>query len=85
MPNLWYIKFSGFFKAEDIEEILAEIDPSQMEDYKKFFNQFDKEKKGYVMVIQVGLVMDAMQQDYEEKTMRKIIRKFDADGKHSEK
>jgi len=66
--------------AEDIEEIIAEIDSSQMEDYKKFFNQFDKEKKGYVMVIQVGLVMDAMQQDYEEKTMRKIIRKFDADG-----
>jgi len=66
--------------AEDIEEILAEIDPSQMEDYKKFFDQFDKDKKGYVMVIQVGLVMNAMQQDYEEKSMRKIIRKFDADG-----
>jgi len=66
--------------SEEIDEIIAEIDQSQMEDYQKFFNQFDKEKKGYVMVIQVGLVMDAMQLDYEEKTMRKIIRKFDADG-----
>jgi calmodulin len=66
--------------AEDIDEIIAEIDSSQMDDYRKFFDQFDKDKKGYVMVIQVGLVMNAMQLDYEEKSMRKIIRKFDADG-----
>jgi len=66
--------------AEDIDEIIAEIDSSQMDHYRKFFDQFDKDKKGYVMVIQVGLVMNAMQLDYEEKSMRKIIRKFDADG-----
>jgi len=66
--------------AEDIEEILAEIDASQMEEYRKFFDMFDKDKKGYVMVIQVGQVMDAMQQDYDEKSLRKTVRKFDADG-----
>jgi Ca2+-binding EF-hand superfamily protein len=66
--------------AEEIEEILAQIDPDQMEEYQKFFDMFDIDKKGYVMVIQVGSVMDAMQQEYDEKTLRKTVRKFDADG-----
>jgi Ca2+-binding EF-hand superfamily protein len=66
--------------AEDIEEILLEIDEEAMKEYKKFFELFDKDKKGYVMAIQVGQVMDAMQQEYDDKTMRKTIRKFDADG-----
>ena len=29
---------------------------------------------------QVGQVMDAMQQDFDEKMLRKTVRKFDADG-----
>jgi len=66
--------------AEDIDEILAEIDESSMEEYKRFFEMFDTGKRGYVMAIQIGQVMDAMQQDYDEKSMRKTIKKFDADG-----
>ena len=61
--------------AEDIEEILAEIDESTMEEYQKFFNLFDKDKKGYIMAIQVGQVMDAMEQEYDDKMMRKTIKK----------
>ncbi|EFP11477.1 hypothetical protein GCK72_000297 [Caenorhabditis remanei] len=66
--------------AEDIEEILAEIDGSQIEEYQKFFDAFDRGKQGYIMATQIGQIMHGMEQDFDEKTLRKLIRKFDADG-----
>ena len=66
--------------AENIEEILAEIDEDQIGEYQHFFDMFDKNKNGYIMATQLHLIMDAMEQDYDEKTLRKLIRKFDADG-----
>ncbi|KAI6178775.1 EF hand [Aphelenchoides besseyi] len=66
--------------AENIEEILSEIDGSQMEEYQRFFDMFDRGKQGYIMATQLGQIMNAMEQDFDEKTLRKLIRKFDADG-----
>ncbi|PIO69038.1 EF hand [Teladorsagia circumcincta] len=76
--------------AEDIEEILAEIDGEQIEglfllweilsEYQKFFDDFDRGKQGYIMATQIGQIMRAMEQEFDEKTLRKLIRKFDADG-----
>uniref|UniRef100_A0A915LP41 EF-hand domain-containing protein n=1 Tax=Meloidogyne javanica TaxID=6303 RepID=A0A915LP41_MELJA len=66
--------------AENIEEILAEIDEDQIEEYQHFFDLFDKGKNGYIMATQLSQIMDVMEQDYDEKTLRKLIRKFDADG-----
>ncbi|CAK5086541.1 unnamed protein product [Meloidogyne enterolobii] len=66
--------------AENIEEILAEIDGSQIEEYQRFFDMFDRGKNGYIMATQIGTIMNAMEQDFDEKTLRKLIRKFDADG-----
>ena len=76
------VKFipSVSFQAEDIDEILAEIDGSQMEEYQKFFDAFDRGKQGYIMATQIGQIMHSMEQDFDEKTLRKLIRKFDADG-----
>ncbi|RCN37742.1 EF hand [Ancylostoma caninum] len=84
-------------RAEDIEEILAEIDGEQIEEYQKFFDDFDRGKQGYIMATQIGQIMRAMEQEFDEKhffldilgrhmtlltdmTLRKLIRKFDADG-----
>ena len=66
--------------AENIEEILTEIDGSQIEEYQRFFDMFDRGKNGYIMATQIGQIMNAMEQDFDEKTLRKLIRKFDADG-----
>jgi len=66
--------------AADIEEILSEIDGSQMEEYQRFFDMFDRGKQGYIMATQLGTIMSQMDQDYDEKTLRTLIRKFDADG-----
>lgn len=41
---------------------------------------FDRGKQGYIMATQIGQIMHAMEQDFDEKTLRKLIRKFDADG-----
>lgn len=41
---------------------------------------FDREKKGMIMATQLGSIMKSMQQDFDEKTLRKLIQKFDADG-----
>ncbi|KAL3072833.1 hypothetical protein niasHS_017807 [Heterodera schachtii] len=68
------------YDAENIEEILAEIDGSRIEEYQRFFDMFDKNKHGYIMATQIGQIMRAMDQDFEEKKLRKLIRKFDADG-----
>ena len=38
--------------AENIEEILAEIDESQLEEYQHFFDMFDRSKNGYIMATQ---------------------------------
>jgi len=66
---------------EEIEEIMAQIDDAQLAEFQKFFDSFDREKNGYIMSSQVGRILEAMgQTDYDEKTMRKTIRKFDADG-----
>jgi len=66
--------------AENIEDILAEIDGSQMEEYQKFFDMFDRGKQGYINATQIGQIMIAMGQEFDEKQLRKLIRKFDADG-----
>lgn len=57
--------------AENIEEILAEIDGSQIEEYQRFFDMFDRGKNGYIMATQIGQIMNAMEQDFDEKTLRK--------------
>lgn len=40
--------------AENIEEILAEIDESQLEEYQHFFDMFDRSKNGYIMATQAN-------------------------------
>ncbi|KAF7632576.1 Legumain, partial [Meloidogyne graminicola] len=68
------------YGREDIEEILAEIDGSLIEEYEKFFDRFDKHNHGYIMATQIGQIMKAMEQEFDERTLRRLIRKFDADG-----
>jgi Ca2+-binding EF-hand superfamily protein len=51
-----------------------------MEEYQRFFDMFDRGKQGYIMATQLGQIMHAMEQEFDEKTLRKLIRKFDADN-----
>uniref|UniRef100_A0A1I7X4Y2 EF-hand domain-containing protein n=1 Tax=Heterorhabditis bacteriophora TaxID=37862 RepID=A0A1I7X4Y2_HETBA len=61
--------------AEDIEEILAEIDGDQIEEYQKFFDAFDRGKQGYIMATQIGQIMHAMEQDFDEKLSVSSIKR----------
>ena len=59
--------------AENSEEMLAEIDGAQIEEYQRFFDMFDRSKNGYIMATQIGTIMNAMEQDFDEKTLRKCV------------
>uniref|UniRef100_A0A915LYV5 EF-hand domain-containing protein n=1 Tax=Meloidogyne javanica TaxID=6303 RepID=A0A915LYV5_MELJA len=48
--------------------------------YERFFDRFDKHNHGYIMATQIGQIMRAMDQEFDERTLRRLIRKFDADG-----
>jgi Ca2+-binding EF-hand superfamily protein len=41
---------------------------------------FDRGKQGYIMATQIGQVMQAMEQDFDEKTLRKLVAKYGAAG-----
>ena len=41
---------------------------------------FDRGKQGYIMVTQMGQILQGMGEEFDEKTLRKLVRRFDADG-----
>jgi len=65
---------------EDIEEVMAEIDEEQLQEYQRVFDQFDREKKGTVVAGQIGRMLNALEQDYDDKVLRKNLSRFDAEG-----
>lgn len=60
--------------------LLRGIEFYAFSEYQRFFDMFDRGKQGYIMATQIGQIMHAMEQDFDEKTLRKLVRKFDADG-----
>ena len=45
-----------------------------------FFEMFEKAKTGHILITQIGKIMKTMGQHFDEKALRKLVRKFDADG-----
>uniref|UniRef100_A0A914VF43 EF-hand domain-containing protein n=1 Tax=Plectus sambesii TaxID=2011161 RepID=A0A914VF43_9BILA len=62
--------------ADALEQLTAE----QIEQFRKYFNMFDKEKKGYIHAAQVGQILRTMGQAFEERDLKKLIKQFDSDG-----
>uniref|UniRef100_A0A915MXR6 EF-hand domain-containing protein n=1 Tax=Meloidogyne javanica TaxID=6303 RepID=A0A915MXR6_MELJA len=66
--------FEGNFCA------LPHVGLKRCRQYERFFDRFDKHNHGYIMATQIGQIMRAMDQEFDERTLRRLIRKFDADG-----
>lgn len=49
--------------------------------FRKYFNMFDKEKKGFIHTSQVGQILRTMGQAFEERDLKQLIKEFDSDGK----
>ncbi|KAK6015864.1 EF hand [Ostertagia ostertagi] len=48
--------------------------------FRKYFNMFDKENKGYIKATQVGQILRTMGQAFEERDLKQLIKEFDTDG-----
>jgi len=66
--------------SDAVQAALEQLDPAQLEQFKKYFNMFDKEKKGYIHTSQVGQILRTMGQAFEERDLKQLIKEFDTDG-----
>uniref|UniRef100_A0A915DZK5 EF-hand domain-containing protein n=1 Tax=Ditylenchus dipsaci TaxID=166011 RepID=A0A915DZK5_9BILA len=61
-------------------EALEQLSSDQIEQFRKYFNMFDKENKGYIRATQVGQILRTMGQAFEERDLKNLIKEFDSDG-----
>ena len=66
--------------SEVVQAALEQLAPEQIEQFRKYFNMFDKEKKGFVHTSQVGQILRTMGQAFEERDLKQLIKEFDSDG-----
>ena len=66
--------------SEAVQAALEELTPQQLEQFKKYFTMFDKEKKGFIHTSQVGQILRTMGQAFEERDLKQLIKEFDTDG-----
>jgi len=66
--------------SEAVQAALEELTPAQIEQFKKYFMMFDKDKKGYIHTSQVGQILRTMGQAFEERDLKQLIKEFDSDG-----
>ncbi|CAI4229667.1 unnamed protein product [Auanema sp. JU1783] len=66
----------GDIVADALEQLTAE----QIEQFRKYFNMFDKEQKGFIRATQVGQILRTMGQAFEERDLKQLIKEFDTDG-----
>jgi|UniRef100_A0AC35FA53 calmodulin len=64
----------------NVEEALDQLTAEQIEQFRKYFNMFDKEQKGYIRATQVGQILRTMGQAFEERDLKQLIKDFDSDG-----
>jgi len=66
--------------SEAVQAALEQLAPEQIEQFRKYFNMFDKQKKGFIHTSQVGQILRTMGQAFEERDLKQLIKEFDSDG-----
>ncbi|KRY66738.1 Troponin C, isoform 2, partial [Trichinella pseudospiralis] len=83
-PFKFSLSFQNFIQkimtSEAVEEALSQLSNEQIEQFRKYFNMFDKEKKGYIHTSQVGQILRTMGQAFEDRDLKQLIKEFDTDG-----
>lgn len=62
------------------DDIFAGMDPAQLAEYRKYFDMFDKAKKGFIMASQAGQACKAIGLEFDDKNLKELLREFDTDG-----
>jgi len=63
-----------------MSDYLSQLSQDQIDQFRKYFNMFDKEKKGFIHTSKVGQILRTMGQAFEERDLKQLIKEFDADG-----
>uniref|UniRef100_A0AC35U5E2 EF-hand domain-containing protein n=1 Tax=Rhabditophanes sp. KR3021 TaxID=114890 RepID=A0AC35U5E2_9BILA len=63
-----------------VADAFDQLSAEQIEQFRKYFNMFDKESKGYIRATQVGQILRTMGQAFEDRDLKQLIKQFDADG-----
>ncbi|CAD5216113.1 unnamed protein product [Bursaphelenchus xylophilus] len=66
--------------ADAVTEALEQLTADQIEQFRKYFNMFDKEQKGFIRANQVGQILRTMGQAFEDRDLKQLIKEFDSDG-----
>ncbi|VBB29083.1 unnamed protein product, partial [Acanthocheilonema viteae] len=66
--------------GNDATDALSQLSTEQIEQFRKYFNTFDKENKGFIRATQIGQILRTMGQAFEERDLKKLIKEFDTDG-----
>ncbi|PIO75107.1 EF hand [Teladorsagia circumcincta] len=66
--------------GDAVADALEQLTADQIEQFRKYFNMFDKENKGYIRATQVGQILRTMGQAFEERDLKQLIKEFDTDG-----
>nr|CDJ98048.1 unnamed protein product [Haemonchus contortus] len=69
-----------FIMGDTVADALEQLTAEQIEQFRKYFNMFDKENKGYIRATQVGQILRTMGQAFEERDLKQLIKEFDTDG-----
>ncbi|MCP9261990.1 Troponin C [Dirofilaria immitis] len=67
-------------ESNNVVDALSQLSPEQVEQFRKYFNMFDKENKGFIRATQVGQILRTMGQAFEERDLKQLIKEFDTDG-----
>ncbi|VDO10473.1 unnamed protein product [Haemonchus placei] len=67
--------------GDTVADALEQLTAEQIEQFRKYFNMFDKENKGYIRATQVGQILRTMGQAFEERDLKQLIKEFDTDGR----
>lgn len=66
--------------GDAVTEALEQLTSDQIEQFRKYFNMFDKEQKGFIRASQVGQILRTMGQAFEDRDLKQLIKEFDSDG-----
>uniref|UniRef100_A0A1I7VLU0 Troponin C n=1 Tax=Loa loa TaxID=7209 RepID=A0A1I7VLU0_LOALO len=64
----------------DVTDALSQLPLEQVEQFRKYFNMFDKDNKGFIKATQIGQILRTMGQAFEERDLKQLIKEFDTDG-----
>ncbi|KAJ5079114.1 alpha-actinin-2 [Anaeramoeba ignava] len=73
-------KKAAFIEQEMLVKEGSKVSPTQLNDFKKMFDLFDRDKKGSLYNYEFSAVLNSLGDDLSEQELKAVFDKYDADG-----